>query len=188
MFCRAVAVDALLPRWKIFNGYLLRHWGQNTTREVDILSGCFWFIRREALGSVGLLDEGFFMYGEDMDWCKRFWKAGWRVVFVPQGEAIHYGGKSSSNAPVRFYIEKQRADLQYWRKHHGRIGMCAYFLILCIHHSLRIIGYSVAVLLPRSNKVFRFKAARSLYCLGWMMRLASRGLRPESLAVPVPVT
>src|SRR5215475_5316322 len=111
MFCRALAVDALLPRWEIFNGYLLRHWEQNATRDVDILSGCFWFIRREALESVGLLDEGFFMYGEDMDWCKRFWKAGWRVVFVPQGEAIHYGGKSSTNAPVRFYIEKQRADL-----------------------------------------------------------------------------
>lgn len=169
MLCRALALDALLPHWGIFNGYLLRHWGQDGAREVDILSGCFWFIRRQALQKVGLLDEGFFMYGEDMDWCKRFWTNGWKLKFVPSAEAVHYGGKSSINAPIRFYIEKQRADLQYWRKHHGKAGMLAYFLISLIHHLVRVVGYSLVSVVRNSNSGSRFKTKRSLRCLAWMM-------------------
>ena len=128
MFCRALVLDAMFPRVKLFSGYAMTYWPQDTPRPVDMLSGCFWLVRREALNEVGLLDEAFFMYGEDMDWCKRFWAGGWKVTFVPSAEAIHYGGASSANAPVRFYIERQRADLQYWKKHHtwsgGRVLFC----------------------------------------------------------------
>src|SRR5208337_5435775 len=83
MFCRALALDCLFPKNKAFTGYKLYHWPQDSPRPVDILTGCFWLVRREALTRVGLLDEGFFMYGEDKDWCKRFWAQGWQVVFVP---------------------------------------------------------------------------------------------------------
>ncbi len=176
MFCRALALDALLPRWGVFNGYLLRHWRQDEAREVDILSGCFWFVRRQALQKVGLLDEEFFMYGEDMDWCKRFWKSGWKLKFLPTAEAIHYGGKSSTNAPIRFYIEKQRADLQYWRKHHGKLGMFAYFAISFIHHLLRVIGYCLVSPARKLNSASRLKVTRSLRCLAWMMNGAFTGL------------
>ena len=126
MFCRALALESFFPGVPVFTGYSLRHWPQDTCRDVDILSGCFWLARRKALDEVGLLDESFFMYGEDMDWCKRFWKGGWKLAFVPSAEAIHYGGASSANAPVRFYIERHRADLQYWRKHHSRLAVACY--------------------------------------------------------------
>ena len=84
MFCRALALDTLFPRVKAFCGYTLSHWPHETHTEVDILSGCFWLVRREAVAiRVGLLDESFFMYGEDMDWCRRFWSCEWkfRVTF-----------------------------------------------------------------------------------------------------------
>ncbi len=67
----------------------------------------FWFVRRKAMDEVGLLDEDFFFYGEDIDWCRRFRDAGWEVVFYPEAETIHFGGASSGNAPVRFYLEMQ---------------------------------------------------------------------------------
>ena len=170
MFCRALALDTIFPRCKLLTGYLLRHWAQDALQSVDILTGCFWLIRRDALDEVGLLDETFFMYGEDMDWCKRFWSHQWKVVFVPLAEAIHYGGGSSSNAPVRFYIERQRADLQYWRKHHSRLGVVSYFLISCLHLLLRAVGYSVALVLRRQTRqVWRYKATRSLACLKWLL-------------------
>ena len=169
MFCRALALDTLFPRSRLFTGYSLSHWPQDTTRSVDILSGCFWLVRREALQRVGLLDEAFFMYGEDMDWSKRFWLSGSNLVFVSSAEAVHYGGASSSNSPIRFYIEMQHADLQFWRKHHVRIATACYFLISCLHLLLRIMGYSLALMFPGGTRqIYCYKVKRSLACLKWL--------------------
>jgi GT2 family glycosyltransferase len=169
MFCRALALDALFPGNKAFNGYKLYHWKQDSLQQVDILTGCFWMIRRDALKQVGLLDEDFFMYGEDMDWCKRFWKKRWPVVFVPSAEAIHYGGASSSNSPIRFYIERHRADLQYWKKHHSKLSVAGFLAISCLHLFLRASAYSIAGLLSRSaRETYQYKARRSLLCLKWL--------------------
>jgi hypothetical protein len=170
MFCRALALDTFFPGIKAFTGYSLRYWAQDTCCAVDILSGCFWLIRREALASVGVLDESFFMYGEDMDWCKRFREHGWKLVFVPSAQAIHYGGASSANTPVRFYIERHRADLQYWQKHHSPPAVLGYFLLTCLHLLLRLAGYSAAFLFRRSARVTcRYKMRRSLAALKWML-------------------
>jgi GT2 family glycosyltransferase len=169
MFCRALAFDSIFPGNRLFTGYSLSHWSHNTERPVDILSGCFWLVRKAALDKVGTLDEVFFMYGEDMDWCKRFWSNGWKVVYVPSAHAIHYGGASSSNAPLRFYIERQRADLQYWKKHHKGPAVVCFFLISCLHLVLRAIGYTLALGLKRQERqTYRHKVGRSIACLKWM--------------------
>jgi GT2 family glycosyltransferase len=175
MFCRALALDRVFPRNKIFTGYSLSYWAQDCLRPVDILTGCFWLLRREALSQVGLLDENFFMYAEDMDWCKRFWAHNWPVVFIPAAEAIHYGGASSANSPIRFYIERQRADLQYWRKHHSRLAVAGYFLISCLHVFLRAVGYSIALVFKRSaRQVYQYKLKRSISCLRWLISSSFR--------------
>lgn len=170
MFCRALALDALFPGVPGLSGYLLGHWDHASTAEVDILSGCFWMVRREALSDVGPLDEGFFIYGEDMDWCKRFRDAGWKVVFFPEAQAIHYGGASSANSPVRFFIEKQRADLQYWAKHHSRLALRTYYLISLLYHGVRLAGHEVKAWLGRGDVASaRFRGHRSAACLRWMV-------------------
>jgi GT2 family glycosyltransferase len=139
------------------------------------LSGCFWLVRRQALDQVGLLDEVFFMYAEDMDWCKRFWKSGWQVVFVPSAEAIHYGGGSSSNSPLRFYVERQKADLQYWKKHHSSLAVASYVVISCLHLLLRAAGYSVASLLKKPQRqIYHYKLKRSVVCLKWLISSSFR--------------
>lgn len=169
MLCRALAFDTAFPNSKWFTGYSLSHWAHDAERPVDILSGCFWLIRKDALARVGLLDENFFMYGEDMDWCRRFRDNGSRVVYLPSAEAIHYGGGSSANAPLRFYIERQRADLQYWRKHHSAIAVGCFFVISCLHLVLRAIGYTLALGIRRGQRqAYRHKIGRSLACLKWM--------------------
>jgi GT2 family glycosyltransferase len=169
MFCRALALDTIFHKSRLFTGYSLSHWRHDNLRPVDILSGCFWLVRKEALTRVGRLDEDFFIYGEDLDWCKRFWNQGWEVVYVPTAEAIHYGGASSANAPLRFFIERQRADLQYWRKHHSRPAVACFFLISCLHLALRALGYSLALGLNRHKRqAYRHKVERSLACLKWM--------------------
>ena len=180
MFCRALALDEIFPHSAWAGGYLMPFWDHDTLRQVDILSGCFWLVRREALEQVGLLDEAFFMYGEDMDWCKRFSLQGWDLMFVPAAEAIHYGGGSSANAPLRFYIEKLRADFQYWRKHSGWCAQRCYFLITCLHHVVRMAGFACAKLARRGDgDTNNYKMTRSWRSLLWMVGRSAAGSTPN---------
>lgn len=150
----------------------MKYWAHAQIRKVDVLGGCFWMVRRKALDEVGLLDEDFFFYGEDIDWCRRFHDAGWDVVFYPASEAIHFGGASSSNAPVRFYLELQKADLHYWKKHYGWTGQSAYRMIILLRHLVRLPVYVLIYIFrpgARTNAIFKLK--RALICIGWLLGL-----------------
>lgn len=166
---RAFALDtAFAHTVRLLSG----HFGRCKTvvaRRVDVLSGCFWLTERRILQQVGLLDERFFIYGEDMDWCKRFRDRGWGVVFVPEARAIHYGGASSANSPIRFFIEKQKADIQYWHKHHSSSAVACYFGISLVHHVLRVSGYALNALVAYPSASARHKIKRSAACLRWMI-------------------
>jgi GT2 family glycosyltransferase len=134
---RALGLDALFPSSRIFGGQLLTHWGHDSSRDVAVINGAFWIARAEAVHQTGMLDPSFFMYGEDVDWCIRFAKAKWRVHFFPDARAIHYGGASSANAPVRYYAQLYASKVHCWQKHHGVLSTLAYRVILIAHHSLR---------------------------------------------------
>ena len=123
----------------------------NTARPVEVLAGSFWIARREAVEAVGKLDEQFFFYAEDLDWCRRFRQGGWSVVFFPGAQSIHYGGGSSSGEPTRFSLEWQKASLQLWRKHYGRVITAAYLVITLLHNLLRL-GLYVGVRCTRPGK------------------------------------
>lgn len=178
-FCRALALDTFFPS-RIFGGFLMKDFSHDNTRDVDIVNGCFWMTRRKAVAQIGLLDERFFMYGEDMDWCRRFRQAGWRAVFFAGASATHYGGGSSANAPARFHVEQRRANLQYWWKHQGRLAAYAYLGIIGFEELLRALGYGFLFLVRRSRRVeARFKVKRSLDCIRSLItrKLASAGTR-----------
>ncbi len=169
--CSAFALDSLFPRIELFSSFALNHWSHDSLREVDVIKGCFWLINRRSLNAVGLLDERFFMYAEDIDWCKRFWEEGYSVVFFSNAKVVHYGGASSSNDAVRFYIEMKRANLQYWMKYNEKISSRFLYTIICgLHHIVRIIGYSLAYLVKTYNKKeIRFKITRSKCFLMWLI-------------------
>ncbi len=170
-FCRALALDVAFPNSTVLGSYTMPYFKRDQTADVDILNGWFWMTRREALDQVGLLDETFFMYGEDIDWCKRFRDAGWGVVYFPEAESIHYGGASSARAPVRFYIEMQRANLQYWKKHFSRLSQFAFVGIVLLHETLRL-SVNGPLLAVKSTRVdAKYKVARSIACLRWIMGL-----------------
>jgi GT2 family glycosyltransferase len=118
------------------------------TLAVDVIVGCFSMIRREAFDDVGLLDEGLFMYGDDVDWCRRAWNAGWQVVFYPGARAIHDRGKTTAPFPVHFAVAQQRSVLHYWMKHHAFLGVLGIRSIMLFHHLLR---YVVAALLDLAH-------------------------------------
>lgn len=167
--CQALGLNYLFPKSAFFSEPFMKYWAHDAERRVDVLTGCFWLTRRTALDKVGLLDEDFFIYGEDLDWCKRFHKAGRDVVFYPGAQAIHCGAASSGNAPIKFYLEMQKADLRYWRKHHGRIGETGYLLIILIRQVLRVIfGVVKYVIKPSARKTTSFKVKRTLACVRWV--------------------
>jgi GT2 family glycosyltransferase len=145
----------------------MRH---DSVMEAEAVSGCFMLVRRAAIDQAGLLDERFFFYAEDKDWCRRIRNSGWKIIYFPEAKAVHYGGSSSSAAPVKFYIELHKANLKYWRKHHGSVKTAVYLAIVMLHQALRIGSAAVLfVLIPgrRTNEASKVK--RSAACLRWLL-------------------
>ena len=143
---------------------------------VDVLSGCFWIVRKKAFYQIGGLDEQFYIYGEDLDLCKRMWDYGWYVRYVPSVKIVHHGGASSSNAPIKFYIEQQKTSIQYWKKHKTKNELYVYISIIIIHHFLRIIAFSItSIIRCNLNDSERYKIKRSYLVLKELKKLIKCG-------------
>ncbi len=172
--CRALGLDVIFKGSRVFGGFLMRDFRHDHTRDVDVLNGWFWMTRRSAMSEVGVLDPQLFMYGDDLDWCRRFHNSHWRVVFFSDAKAIHYGGGTTKKAPIPFYLALQRANLQYWLKHNGRIATAGYFLITCLHHAVRVVGYAVVCLSKKAEPLeATYKVRRSFASILWLTGLGS---------------
>ena len=143
-FCSATSLATAFKNSRFFAGEHMFYFPHDRTLPVDVLVGCFSMIRRETFNEVGLLDDGLFMYGDDVDWCRRCWKAGWQVVFFPGAKAIHDRGKTTAPYPVRFAVAQQRSVLYYWRKHHGVSGVMGIRSIMLSRHLVRYVFAVVA--------------------------------------------
>lgn len=111
-------LDKLFLNNRKFGQYTLNYLNENTINEVDSLTGAFMMVRRETFEQVGLLDEEFFMYGEDIDWCYRIKNAGWKIVYYPEAEIIHYKGGSSKRKKTKTIFEFYRAMYLFYNKHY----------------------------------------------------------------------
>ena len=183
---RALALDTLFSRSSTFGAHFMTNWDHDDVRVVDILSGCCWFARRLAVQEVGGLNEAFFMYGEDMEWSLRFGRKGWSVAFNPVATITHYGGASSSRQPTRFFIEMQRADLQYWRMHHGAAAFITYYVVVVLGHACRVAGHSVLWLVrPSGRAQSAAKVEGSVACLVRLLTLQlTAASHPQRSAPP----
>jgi GT2 family glycosyltransferase len=123
-------LQACAPR-RLLERYYVHDQPDDVTLDVDWIKGAAVMARREAIEQVGPMDEGYFMYSEELDWCKRFKDAGWRVVYLPPAQIIHYGGKSSDQVVTWRHIYFQTSKVLYFCKHHGRfVGeMLRWFLL-----------------------------------------------------------
>lgn len=114
----ALKLDRLFPNNKKFGAYNLTYLDEDEVHEVDCLVGAFMLVRREAIEQVGLLDEDFFMYGEDIDWCYRIKNVGWKIVYYPKTKIIHYKGGSSKKRNSKVIFEFYRAMYLFYKKHY----------------------------------------------------------------------
>ncbi len=106
------------PRSRRFAGYLMTYLDENEINEVEAVSGSCMVIRRAVVDAIGYLDELFFAYQEDADFCFRARQAGWRIYYFPEAQIIHYGGQGGSKVEVyRSIYQWHRSYYLYYRKH-----------------------------------------------------------------------
>ncbi len=116
-FYKIFGLSKLFPKSKKFGQYHAGHLSEFETNEIDILSGAFMLMRKEAIDKVGLLDEAFFMYGEDIDLSYRIQKGGYNNVYFPETRIIHYKGESTKKSSVNYVFVFYKAMIIFAKKH-----------------------------------------------------------------------
>ena len=106
----------LAPRSRLLNAFYAGGFEHDEARDVEVVMGACMLVRREAVEQVGPLDEAFFLFSEETDWCYRFREAGWKVLFYPGAECVHVGGASHGG---RMFRENVRGHLRFLAKHRG---------------------------------------------------------------------
>ena len=118
-FLESTILQQWFPSNRVTRHYYIANRPDNEVQEVDWVTGAGLLARRETIEEVGLLDEGFFMYSEELDWCRRIKAQGWKVVYLPTARVIHHGGQSSEQVKSFQHVQFQRSKIRYFRKHHG---------------------------------------------------------------------
>jgi GT2 family glycosyltransferase len=118
LFNRYSLLTRLFPKNRFSRRYLLTDWDHASLRDVDWLSGACLLVRREAIAAVGPMDEGFFMFNEDVDWCRRMKNGGWTVTYAPEARAVHDVGASRKRVATRVILERHRGMIRYFHKYH----------------------------------------------------------------------
>jgi GT2 family glycosyltransferase len=132
---RLFHLDALLP----YAEYARSKWDTDQAQAVDVLMGACLLLRREALDQVGLLDEDYFMYSEEVDLCYRIQCAGWGLAWVPQAKVTHLGGQSTQQVPTEMFLNLYQAKIKYFRKNDGWATAQLYKLILMLASLSRLV-------------------------------------------------
>jgi GT2 family glycosyltransferase len=108
----------MFPRSRVFARYNLTYLDDNEAAEVDAVTGAFMMARSSAVQQVGPLDESFFMYMEDFDWCFRFHQLGWKIFYVPRAVVIHLKGQAAKRRSSRMIKEFFRSMILFCDKHY----------------------------------------------------------------------
>jgi GT2 family glycosyltransferase len=128
----------VFPTSRFFGRERMTWWDRNDVRQVDVVTGCFMLVRRSAIDKVGMMDERFFMYAEETDWCYRFKENGWEVVFTPAARIIHLGGQSTAKRPVAMIVQLRLSILRFIRKHRGLLAQLTARVLTATFFAVRL--------------------------------------------------
>lgn len=128
----------LLDNWVSFAKYDMGNWSQESPREVDVVQGACLLLKREVIDEIGILDEDFFVYSEEVDLCRRLRTAGRSVIWEPRARVIHHGGQSTRQVAEEMFICLYQTKVLYFRKHSGGIAAGVYKGILAIASLARL--------------------------------------------------
>lgn len=170
-FLESTFLHQWFPRNPIARRYHMVDQSDEEEQAVDWVVGACLLLRGQAVREVGPLDEGFFMYSEELDYCARLRDAGWEVVYLPTAEVVHYEGRSSEQVPVARQYHFDVSKVRFYRKHHGRRAGALVRLFL-------LFGYAVQLALEGAKWLVghrRGLRAQRVRAYAWLLR---SGLRP----------
>lgn len=152
---RNTPLDRLFPSNRFSREYLLADHDHNEPMEVDWVSGAAMMVRREVLQTVGMLDEDYFMYCEDMDWCWRMRQVGWKVYYVPTAVITHTIGRSSDQVLVPVLYHRHRSMLRFYLKNYRRRYPLIFAPLIILGIGLRLGGALTYVAYQRFSHKWR---------------------------------
>lgn len=171
-FLQFFFISQMFPRNRLLSGLLYPQIWDNMPFQVDALVGASIIFRREIIEKAGSLDESFYMFFEETDWCFRLRKAGWKIWLVPQAEIIHFGSGSANGNLGRSRIIYYQSYLHYYRKHHGKIKTLIAKILLFCGLLMRVIYWFIYDKLPftdsrkRNEKYIQWKTPFKWLILG----------------------
>ncbi len=135
-------LQGIAPK-RLLDHYYVSDAPESATVEVDWVQGSALMARREVFQQIGGLDNGYVMYSEELDWCRRAKAAGFGVAYLGTAQIIHHGGKSSEQASARKHITFQQSKLRYFRKFHGRLTAECLRLGLLLNYAVQLVEESL---------------------------------------------
>jgi GT2 family glycosyltransferase len=166
----ALYLNKLFPRSRLWGRERMTWWDGLDSRAVEVVTGCFILVRREAIEQVGVLDESYFMYGEEADWCYRFRKAGWKVLFTPDARIVHLGGVSSAQVKGPMCLQLRASLLLFLRKHRGPVSYVAGCAFVSLFFLLRLPLWLTAAVASGGARAENWETART-YAAGFRRAL-----------------
>lgn len=153
-FFESTWLETIAPS-RVLARYYAQDLADDAVSEVDWVMGACMLVPRQVVAEVGGLDEAYFMYSEELDWCRRIKDSGWRVVYYPEAQIIHYAGQSSEQAVVARHINFQQAKLRYFRKYNGRFTAFILRLFLLLNYGWQLILEAVKGLMGHKRPLRR---------------------------------
>jgi len=138
-----------------FQRYRMLDSAHDRACRVETISGCFMMVRRACANYVGLLDDDFFFFGEETDWCKRMRRRGWQVHFAPVGEITHFGGGSSGSLNHRRDLMLSQATVRLHKKHYGSARAALVYGLLFSFNASRALAWGLLGVLTRKRKALK---------------------------------
>ena len=151
MILRMCGLAKIFKNNHFFGREMMLWWKRDTAKKVDVVSGMFMFVRRRAVEQVGVMDESYFLYFEETDWCYRFAKAGWENLFFPGARIIHLdgGNKSTDQVALKMKIQYRRSMLVFFRKNYGPVSYVVARFLLAVDSGARCALWSVLTFLKK---------------------------------------
>ena len=138
MLLSATYLYKIFPKSRIFSRERMGWWNRDDQRQVDVVTGCAMLIRQQVIKQIGILDENYFMYCEETDFCYRCKKAGWQILFTPDPQIIHLGGASSIQISRPMAMQLRASILLFFAKHKSRLQYLSACLLTSLFCLLRI--------------------------------------------------
>ncbi|AQT69453.1 N-acetylglucosaminyl-diphospho-decaprenol L-rhamnosyltransferase [Anaerohalosphaera lusitana] len=152
MFMSTFYLNKIFPRSTFFGREAMTWWDREDSREVEVVTGCFMLVKKEAIDRVGMMDEDYFMYGEETDWCYRFNKNGYKIRFTPEGQIIHLGGQSTRQVKPEMIIQLKLSILRFIRKQKGFFAHKVAAMLMIVFFALRLPVWSAIYLADQGRR------------------------------------